>query len=110
MTNNADYDNLASWLKDSGVTKSNMFGMPVLKLGRRPIAGLSDDGIQFKLPIDSVKYQQALALDGSRHFQPVMKGKVGPIMKQWVVVPFVHKAHYRDLASASLDFVASDLH
>jgi hypothetical protein len=109
MNENSDYDDLAAWLKDSGITKSSMFGMPVLKLGRRPIAGLTDDGINFKLPVDSPEYNRALALDGAHLFQPEMKGMVGPVMKQWVVVPFAHKDHFRDLAEVSVNFVAADL-
>ncbi len=37
-----EFDRLAESLKDAGITKSNMFGMPVLKLGKKPIAGLVD--------------------------------------------------------------------
>ena len=102
-----EFDKLLEELKEAGITKSNMFGMPVLKLGKKPIAGLADDGVNFKLPVDSPESKQALALAGSHLFQPEMHGKKGPLMKQWVVVPFAHSAHYPDFAVASMKFVAS---
>jgi hypothetical protein len=102
------FEQLAESLASSGISKSNMFGMPVLKLGRKPIAGLVSDGINFKLPAGSPVSQQALGLAGAHLFQPEMKGRKGPVMKQWVVVPFEHKDKYLDLATASLEFVASE--
>ena len=48
-----EFERLSESLKNAGITKSNMFGMPVLKLGKKPIAGLVDDGLNFKLPTDS---------------------------------------------------------
>ncbi len=78
---------VALHLKDAGVTKSNMFGMPVLKLDRRPIAGLASDGVNFKLPADGPEMKKALAMAGAYLFRP-MHGKEGPLMKQWVVVLF----------------------
>jgi hypothetical protein len=107
MTHDA-YNRLADLLSELGITKSNMFGMPVLKLGRKPIAGLASDGVNFKLPVDSKEHQKALALDGAHLFQPEMKGKRGPVMKQWVVVPFSHESSYEMLAQASIEFVASE--
>lgn len=104
-----DFDKLADSLKAAGITKSNMFGMPVLKLGKKPIAGLTSDGINFKLPADGHDMKQALALAGAHLFQPEMHGKKGPTMKQWVVVPFVHKDKYTDLSVASIKFVESEI-
>src|SRR5476651_407267 len=104
-----EFDKLAESLKDAGITKSNMFGMPVLKLGKKPIAGLVDDGINFKLPADGDDMKQALAIDGAHQFRPVMHGKEGPLMKQWVVVPFSQKDKYPDLSLASIKFVESEI-
>lgn len=103
------FDSLAESLKDAGIAKSNMFGMPVLKLGKKPIVGLVTDGVNFKLPADSVESKTALGLAGAHLFQPEMHGKKGPLMKQWVVVPFSHEARYMELAEASIQFVASEL-
>lgn len=104
-----EFDKLAEKLKVAGITKSNMFGMPVLKLGKKPIAGLTDDGITFKLPAESDDSKSALALPGSHLFQPEMHGKKGPLMKQWVVVPFNHSEKYHELAAASVRFVDSEV-
>jgi hypothetical protein len=101
-----DFQALAKQLSGDGVIASNMFGMPVLKLGKRPICGLDSDGINFKLPAGSNAMSRALKLDGSHLFQPTMKGRQGPVMKQWVVVPFRHSNMYLDFAHESLRFVA----
>ena len=103
------FDKLAEALSKSGVTKSNMFGMPVLKLGKKPIAGLVDDGINFKLPADGKHSQEALELDGAHLFQPEMHGKKGPLMKQWVVVPFSYEPKYMELVEASIKLVEQEL-
>ena len=109
MKTHKTFEALAEDLADVGIVKSNMFGMPVLKLGKKPICGLDHDGINFKLPIDSPEYEQALSLDGSHLFQPEMKGKKGPLMKQWVVVPFAYSSAYVELAMASIKFVEASL-
>ncbi len=109
MREHEAYDRLANSMAEAGIVKSNMFGMPVLKLGKKPIAGLADDGINFKLPVGSPAYDQALAMSGAHLFQPEMHGRKGPVMKQWVVVPFEHEASYADLAVASMKFVQSEL-
>lgn len=104
-----EFDKLAESLEQAGIKKSNMFGMPVLKLGRKPIAGLVSDGINFKLPVDSKDMERALELSGAHLFQPEMNGKKGPLMKQWVVVPFSHKDVYANLSLASIKFVESEM-
>ena len=104
-----EFNKLAESLKEVGVTKSNMFGMPVLKLGRKPVAGLASDGINFKLAAEGNDSKAALALPGAHLFQPEMHGKKGPLMKQWVVVPFAHHEKYLDFAEASIQFVESEL-
>lgn len=101
------YDELAEALKDLGVKKSNMFGMPMLKLGKRPIGGLHEDGIMFKLPVDSDEMKYALSLQGSHIFTPSMNGRTAT-MKQWVIVPIAHRSHFIDFATRSIRFVESD--
>lgn len=104
-----EFDTLAESLKESGITKSNMFGMPVLRLGKKPIAGLVGDGINFKLAPGGAASKAALALPGAHLFQPAMRGKKGPLMKQWVVVPFDHRERYLDLVEASMRCVDPEL-
>lgn len=104
MREELSYDQLAEKLVPLGVKKSNMFGMPVLKLGRRPIGGLDEDGVMFKLPVDSDEMKLALSLKGSHLFAPSMNGNT-TTMKQWVIVPFEHSAHYMEFATRSIQFV-----
>lgn len=101
------YNELADRLGPLGIKKSNMFGMPILKLGRRPIGGLAEDGVMFKLPVDSDEMKAALALEGSHTFAPSMKGRAA-VMRQWVIVPFEHSTHYMDFALRSIAFVETD--
>ncbi|MGB4800916.1 MAG: hypothetical protein WBP03_05395 [Candidatus Saccharimonadales bacterium] len=101
------YELLAEELSALGVQKSVMFGMPTLKLGRKAVCGLRDDGVVFRLPVQSEEMQQALSLKGSHLFQPEMHGRKGPLMKQWVVVPPKHGDHYADFAMCSIRFVES---
>lgn len=102
------YEQLASDLKSAGIIKSSMFGMPVLKLGRKPICGWWEDGVNFKLKPDSDTYKLALSLEGSRIFQPVMKNGRVMTMKNWIVVPATHAEYYRQLAQASIEIVAAE--
>lgn len=99
-----EYDELAEKLTPLGIKKSNMFGMPMLKLGRRPIGGLAEDGVMFKLPVVSDEMKAALALEGSHVFAPSMKGRAA-VMKQWVIVPFEHSPRYMEFAMCSIQFV-----
>ena len=99
-----EYDELAEQLTHLGVKQSNMFGMPMLKLGRRPIGGLAEDGVMFKLPVDSDEMAAALALEGSHIFNPSMKGRTA-VMKQWVIIPFEHEVHYLDFATRLIQFL-----
>lgn len=102
----AAYDQLAKDLEPIGIKKSNMFGMPTLKLGRKPIGGLDEDGIMFKLPVDSAEMKLALSLSGAHIFAPSMHGKTR-VMKHWVIVPVEHQDHYLKFAERAIAFVES---
>ena len=95
---------LTDSLASAGIKQSNMFGMPVLKLGRRPIAGLEPDGIMFKLPVDSPEMAKALSLNGAHVFTPTMNGRTAR-MKQWAAVPFEYERLYLDFALRSIKFL-----
>lgn len=103
----SEFRTLAESLSPLGITQSTMFGMPVLKLGRRPICGLDDDGVMFKLPVNSSEMKRALALENSRLFSPSMGGRT-VTMKQWVVVSANHKQHYYEFALRSILFLEQD--
>lgn len=102
----AAYDKLAKDLESAGIKKSNMFGMPTLKLGRKPIGGLREDGVMFKLPVDSGEMKLALSLSGSHIFAPSMHGKTR-VMKQWVIVPVEYQEYYPQFAERAIIFVES---
>jgi hypothetical protein len=103
------YDRLATEIELVGIKKSNMFGMPVLKLGRKPICGPREDGMIFKLEPGSEMYQFALSLNGSHVFQPTSKNGRTVTMKNWIVVQFGHERHYLKLAAASIEMVEKEL-
>ncbi len=103
------YERLADELEGVGIKKSNMFGMPVLKLGKKPICGWWEDGVNFKLEPGSEVYDFALGLEGSHMFQPVMKNGRVMNMKNWIIVPFKHEAHYMMLAAASIEKVEKEI-
>lgn len=103
------YERLAKELENAGIKKSNMFGMPVLKLGKKPICGWWEDGVNFKLDPESEIYQFALSLYGSHMFQPVMKNGRVMKMKNWIIVPFKNEEHYMELATASIKMVEKEL-
>ena len=99
------YERLAKALEPLGIKASNMFGMPTLKLGKKPICGQWGEAINFRLVPGSEPYKLALGLKGSAVFAPVMKNGRVMKMKNWVVVPFEHEAHFLDLATASIQLV-----
>jgi hypothetical protein len=99
---------LEATLKPFGVKASSMFGMPILALARKPICGEAEDGINFKLMPGTDPYAKALSLSGSHLFAPSMKGRT-MIMKNWVVIPFVHEHLFPEFAAASLDMVRKEL-
>jgi hypothetical protein len=93
------YDEVAAGLADEGVTKGSMFGMPCLKTGKKVIAGLWGDAMNFKLPADA--REKALELPGAEPFDPGM----GRPMKEWVVVPLAAAESWPGLARDALEYV-----
>jgi hypothetical protein len=87
---------------DSGITRSQMMGMPCLKVRGKMFAGYWQGAMVFKLSGD--EHKQALALKGAHLFDP---SDMNRPMKEWVVVPYAHKPKWRSLAQGALDYVAS---
>jgi hypothetical protein len=83
-----------------GVSIGKMFGMPCLKAKGKSFAGLWGDAMVFKLSGDALT--SALTLNGAALFDPMG----GRPMKEWVVVPAAHAMRWRELAGASLVYVA----
>jgi hypothetical protein len=88
-------DDLAA--QNDDVELGKMFGMPTIKRGGKAAAGFWRDSMVFKLT-DAAAREQALALDGAEHFDPMG----GRPMKEWVVVPAAQADSWAGLARASL--------
>ena len=80
------------------VVDGAMFGMPVLKVNGKAVAGGYDDGMIFKLEGES--HAHALSLSGSHLFDPMRNGRP---MKQWVAIPTTHQPEWDALADAAID-------
>lgn len=95
----SEYDAVAIALESSGVVPGSMFGMPCLKIGRKTLAGLWGDAMNFKLP--PAPRAEALALPGAEPFDPGM----GRPMKEWVLIPLEHSAGWTRYAEQAMEFV-----
>ncbi len=83
------------------VVKSQMFGMPTLKVGSKAFASEFKGDMVFKLSGDV--HEQSLRLVGAQLFDPMG----GRPMKEWVVIPVAHQAAWGDFARAALRYVES---
>ena len=80
--------------------KSQMFGKPCYKIGKKAFTCFFKDCMVFKL--NGEYHQEALSLDGSKLFDP--SGKQRP-MKEWVQVPFDYKEKWELFAQKSAEYV-----
>ena len=94
------FDRLAETFVARGATRSQMFGMPVLKAGDKVFAGTFGDAMTFKLGPDDL--ERARALTGVEPFEP-MKGRA---MKEWVLVPLAHAKRWSDLAERAFSYLS----
>ncbi len=94
------FDRLAETFVARGATRSQMFGMPVLKAGDKVFAGTFGDAMTFKLGPDDL--ERARALTGVESFEP-MKGRP---MKEWVLVPLAHAKRWSDLAERAFTYLS----
>jgi TfoX/Sxy family transcriptional regulator of competence genes len=80
MTDHKTYTSIANeLLSDPRVTKGNLFGVPVLKIGGKPFAGLYQKDLVVKLGIDRVR--EMLKAKTGMPFDP--SGRNHP-MKEWI--------------------------
>jgi hypothetical protein len=94
------FNRLAETFVARGATRSQMFGMPVLKAGDKVFAGTFGDAMTFKLGPDDL--ERARALTGVEPFEP-MKGRP---MKEWVLVPLAHATRWSDLAERAFTYLS----
>lgn len=82
--------------------KGKMFGHPVYKIKGKAFTCYFHKDMVFKL--DSKNLEKALALKGSKLFDP--SGKKRP-MKEWVQVKFTQKDEWPKLSNAAAKYVLS---
>ena len=96
----AHFDRVAGSFVERGAKRSQMFGMPVLKIRDKVFAGTYGDAMTFKLAPDEVA--AALKLKGVEPFEPMP----GRAMKGWVMVPLEHSKRWPDLAEKAWTFLS----
>jgi hypothetical protein len=94
------FDRVAETFVARGATRSQMFGMPVLKARDKVFAGTFGDAMTFKLGPDDLERARALA--GVESFEP-MRGRP---MKEWVLVPLAHANRWPDLAERAFTYLS----
>lgn len=83
-----------------GAEISQMFGKPALKINGKAFACFFQDCMVFKLTGD--EHAAAIKLKGAVLFDPAGKGRA---MKEWVQLPFAHKAKWNVLADSAMKYV-----
>jgi hypothetical protein len=92
------YNEIGESLK--GAEQSKMFGKPCLKIDGKAFVCFFEKEMVFKLGGDA--HKKAITLKGAQLFDP--SGKKRP-MKEWVQVPFSHKAKWEELAKEAMKYV-----
>lgn len=80
--------------------QSQMFGKPCFKINGKAFICFFQECMVYKLAGDA--HTAALKLEGAQLFDPSGKGRA---MKEWVQVPFAHKAKWEKLAEAAYSYV-----
>ncbi|MGV3631654.1 MAG: hypothetical protein ACO1O6_10615 [Bacteroidota bacterium] len=83
-----------------GAVESQLFGKPCFKINGKAFISFFNNEMVFKL--NGEMHSEALALDGSRLFDP--SGKHRP-MKEWVQVPGEYSEKWAEFAEAALEYV-----
>lgn len=94
------YKSIGGALKDA--EESQMFGKPCFKINGKAFVCFFQNEMVFKLMGD--EHAAAIALKGAQLFDPSGKGRA---MKEWVQVPYTHKAKWEIFAAAALKYVKS---
>lgn len=101
MTNEeARFEELGNDFTDSVAGK--LFGKPCFKIAGKAFMCFFQDCAVFKLP--SAERAEALTKAGASLFDPSGKGRP---MKEWVQVPFAHKADWERFAATAFEYVKS---
>jgi len=94
------YKSIGNALKDA--EESQMFGKPCFKINGKAFVCFFQNEMVFKLTGD--EHAAAIALKGAQLFDPSGKGRA---MKEWVQLPYTHKAKWETFAAAALKYVKS---
>ena len=86
-----------------GAISSQMFGKPCYKINGKAFVCFFKDEMGFKLTGDT--HSTALALKDAQLFDPSGKGRA---MKEWVQVPYAHKAKWKEFAIVAMEYVNTD--
>jgi hypothetical protein len=86
-----------------GLSTGPVFGLPALKIGKKPFACVTGEDMVFKLGGEA--NERALALPGARPFEPM----AGRPMKGWVQVPPEQFPEWDDLAEQAYAGLAAEL-
>ncbi len=92
------YTNIGQGLDDA--EESQMFGKPCFKINGKAFICLFQNEMVFKLKGNA--HILALSLKGAQLFDPSGKGRP---MKEWVQVPYAHKAKWEALAKEAWEYV-----
>src|SRR4051812_37682432 len=89
--------------KTKGAKESQLFGKPCFKVNGKAFICLFEKCMVFKL--NGKHHKEALALDGSKLFDP--SGKKRP-MKEWVQVPYDYNDQWKKLTKAAFEYVEAN--
>jgi hypothetical protein len=96
-----EYEKLvASFDETDGVTISQMFGKPCLKINGKAFVAQHLELVVFKL--SGIDHARALGISGAVLWDP--SGKQRP-MKEWVALPANSSKHFEAFANAALEYV-----
>jgi hypothetical protein len=99
----SEYQALVKLLtKTAGVTASQMFGKPCLKINGKAFVAQHLSTVVFKLR--SPEHERASALKGAKSWDPSGKGKP---MKEWVAIPAAESRNFKAFGKAALEYVSS---
>ena len=87
------FDEIAEELAPEGVEPGSLFGKPCLKAAGKSFSCFFKESMVFKLEGDA--FERAISLSNASLFDPSASGRP---MRQWVQVPFEHRAQWLRLA------------
>jgi hypothetical protein len=87
---------------ESNIARSQMFGMPCLKVNGNVFLGFHGGALAFKL--SGQAHAEALAVEGAVLFDPSNRGRP---MKEWVQIPAAQSSRWNDFADRALTYVGT---